>query len=223
MSSRRLLQALIVFGTAGTATMWWMVRCHRGLWTVDVPVARWVSRHRSFKISGVSRVLTQLGSTPGAITVACLVAIVEYRRGLGNKVVSYFLVSIAGQAAMVNIAKFSLGRERPHFARLVRTASSSFPSGHTTAAATTFLCSALLLGRGRGITTRIALLLLAAVIAGTVAATRVMLGVHWVSDVTAGIGLGWAYSALVTLAFGVQLGLLKRPFQPTLPTNPSNA
>jgi membrane-associated phospholipid phosphatase len=176
MSSRRLCQVIFVLGILSAATISVMVSCHRGLWTVDLPVARWVTRHSSMRLSAAARVLTQLGSTPGVIAVAILVAVAEYRRGLGNTVVLYLFVSIAGQAALVNLAKATLGRDRPNLAPLVPTASSSFPSGHTTAAATAFLCFALLLGRGRSTEAQTAFLVFAAVIAGTVAATRVLLG-----------------------------------------------
>ena len=38
-----------------------------------------------------------------------------------------------------------------------------------------------------------------------VASTRVLLGVHWLTDVMAGICLGWAWFALCSIAFGGRL------------------
>jgi undecaprenyl-diphosphatase len=35
-----------------------------------------------------------------------------------------------------------------------------------------------------------------------VAATRVLLGVHWLSDVIAGLLVGWAWFAVCSIAFG---------------------
>jgi membrane-associated phospholipid phosphatase len=43
---------------------------------------------------------------------------------------------------------------------------------------------------------------LAAGIAVGVAATRVLLDVHWLTDVIAGLSLGWAWFAVCAMAFG---------------------
>jgi membrane-associated phospholipid phosphatase len=43
---------------------------------------------------------------------------------------------------------------------------------------------------------------LAVGLAVAVAASRVLLDVHWVSDVVAGLLLGWAWFALCSIAFG---------------------
>ena len=43
---------------------------------------------------------------------------------------------------------------------------------------------------------------LAAGIAVAVAASRVLLDVHWLTDVIAGLALGWAWFAVCAIAFG---------------------
>jgi undecaprenyl-diphosphatase len=42
-------------------------------------------------------------------------------------------------------------------------------------------------------------------LAVAVAATRVFLGVHWLTDVIAGLFLGWSWFALCSIAFGGRL------------------
>ena len=45
----------------------------------------------------------------------------------------------------------------------------------------------------------------AAGLAVSVAATRVLLAMHWLSDVIAGLALGWAWFAVCAIAFGGRL------------------
>jgi undecaprenyl-diphosphatase len=42
----------------------------------------------------------------------------------------------------------------------------------------------------------------AALVAVVVATSRALLGVHWVSDVVAGLTLGWGWFLLVAIVFG---------------------
>jgi membrane-associated phospholipid phosphatase len=81
----------------------------------------------------------------------------------------------------------------------------SFPSGHTATAAAFWAAVALLMGRGRGRRSHAVLAGGAVAIAVAVACTRVLLDVHWFSDVIAGLALGWAWFALCSIAFGGRL------------------
>ena len=91
---------------------------------------------------------------------------------------------------------------RPAFNPAAATLGPSFPSGHSATAAAFYATAALLLGRWRGRPARAVLAGLAAGIAVAVAATRVLLDVHWLSDVIAGLALGWAWFAVCAIAFG---------------------
>ena len=67
------------------------------------------------------------------------------------------------------------------------------------------MACAFLLGRRRTSPTKAILVGLAVGLAAAVATTRVLLGVHWFTDVLAGLLLGWAWFALCSIAFGGRL------------------
>ena len=81
-------------------------------------------------------------------------------------------------------------------------ARTSFPSGHSATAAAFYATAALLLGRWRTRPARAILAGLAVAVAVAVAASRVLLDVHWLSDVIAGLALGWAWFSICAIAFG---------------------
>ena len=94
--------------------------------------------------------------------------------------------------------------------RSPKTLGPSFPSGHSSTAASFYAALALIMARGRSARARALLAGTAGGIAAAVAASRVLLDVHWVSDVVAGVMLGWAWFALCAIAFGGRPRALRR-------------
>ena len=114
-----------------------------------------------------------------------------------------FLVTVVvGEVVLVNTVKHLLNRVRPTFNPIAETLGPSFPSGHSATAAALYAGVALVLARRRSPRTRALLAGGAAAIAAGVACSRVMLGVHWLSDVIAGLAFGWAWFAICAIAFG---------------------
>ena len=109
-----------------------------------------------------------------------------------------------GQFAITNLIKAIVDRARPALDQLTGFAGSS-SLRHAAAAAATFAVAALLIGRRRSRRTRAVIAGAGVAIAVTVAGTRVFLGVHWLTDVLAGLAIGWAWFALCSIAFGGRL------------------
>ena len=196
----------VVAGATVVGVLLLMVRGHGGLTDVDPGVARFAARHATPASTRTLRVLTQFGGAVVLVPATALFAGLAARRQHAWKAIIGFLtVTVGGQFALANVIKLAVDRARPAVARLTGFSSSSFPSGHATAAAATFAAIGLVAGRGRSRATRARLGGLVVGGAVAVAGSRVMLGVHWLTDVTAGLALGWGWFALVSMAFGGRL------------------
>jgi undecaprenyl-diphosphatase len=102
---------------------------------------------------------------------------------------------------------------RPTANPVAHTLGPSFPSGHTTGAAACFAAFALVLGRGRSRNVQALLAGGAVFVAIAVGASRVLLGVHWLTDVIGGLALGWGWFALCSIAFGGRMLRLGVPVE----------
>ncbi len=188
-----------------------MVQRRAGLARLDDSAARYGVRHLTSLGKRVFTAITQLGSTVVVVVLALLVAIAEHRRRPTRQVVPFLVVAIGGTLAINNLVKALVGRARPDIARLVGASGSSFPSGHSANAAVTYAALALVLGRGRSYRTKVVLASTAAMVAVAVAMSRVLLGVHWLTDVVAGLALGWGWFAVSSIVFGGRLLQFGRP------------
>ena len=173
---------------------------------VDKPLARYMHGRVSGDANAIWAEITRLGDATGYVVAALAVLAVS---GAGRKVLApsalrtrvinagryalLMLVALAVSGAIVNVAKPVLGRLRPEYLFESGRAgfvfwhfdfgANTFPSGHAQAifAVATVLCLAWPRWR-------IALMTLAA----TVAASRVILSTHFLSDVLVGAYLGAA-------------------------------
>lgn len=104
------------------------------------------------------------------------------------------LAAVAGADLLQQSLKALVQRPRPGVLHLEHVTGSSFPSGHATESAAVAV-ALVLLARGRARRDRIAAAIIAAVLVAAVGASRVYLGVHYPTDVAAGIVLGSAWGA----------------------------
>lgn len=182
-----------------------MVRTETGVARFDLASARWGATHATIGSTAVLRRLSLLGGTAGVVFVAVAAGLVEYRRLPDRAVPALLAATVLGQFAVTNGIKEIVERARPDISQLTGFAGSSFPSGHASAAAATFAVVALLAGRRRSRSARAVIAGAAVAVAVIVAGTRVLLGVHWLTDVLAGLAVGWAWFALWSIAFGGRL------------------
>jgi membrane-associated phospholipid phosphatase len=182
-----------------------MVRTDTGVARFDLASARWGATQATVESTAVLRRLSLLGGTAGVIFVAVVAGVVEYRRLPDRAVPVLLAATVLGQFAVSNGIKEIVERARPDISQLTGFAGSSFPSGHASAAAATFAVVALLVGRRRSRSARAVIAGVAVAVAVIVAGTRVLLGVHWLTDVLAGLAVGWAWFALWSIAFGGRL------------------
>jgi len=107
------------------------------------------------------------------------------------------VVIAAGSAVLPFVVKLIVARPRPTIEHLSHLSSLSFPSEHTTQAAAIYLAIAIMLSQSLTRGWREAVIAFGVLIALAVAWSRVYLGVHYPTDVAAGLVLGWGWALLV--------------------------
>lgn len=192
----------VIGALSGIGALAQMISTHRGLAGYDLSFAKWGARHATSSSTSGLVFVSRFGGYEVLVVVAIITAIAEVRRGLGRSVVPLLALVLGGQYAIVSVIKAIVGRERPNIVRLTGFAGTSFPSGHAAAAAATYAAISLLLGRRRSPSVKAAIAAGATTLTFAVAGSRVVLGVHWFTDVLAGVAIGWIWFTLVSIAFG---------------------
>jgi undecaprenyl-diphosphatase len=182
-----------------------LVRSHRGLRAIDRWSADWGHAHGSHLSNRLLQLITDFGDWPIIPIIAVAVGAYELRRSANRYLVPFVVAVMAGDELVTTVIKQVVDRARPTLNPVAATLGPSFPSGHSSTAASTYAALALILSRDRAPRMRAGLAGAAAAIAVGVAASRVLLDVHWLSDVVAGLALGWAWFALCAVAFGGRL------------------
>lgn len=163
----------------------------------DLNAVRDVTSDRSGLLTAIAHAFSRAGSSVVLVPLALVTCAVLWRRGRANSALAV-AISVAGATAISSLDKLLVGRPRPPVHHLEAVSSASFPSGHTTQ--TTAFCLALLLIYLTSRPSR-TLTVLAALTTGTaiaaVATSRIYLGVHYLTDIAAGLVLGGGWTVLV--------------------------
>lgn len=139
-----------------------------------------------------------LGSSAVVLPASLVSAALFWMRGIRPEAI-VLLVGPVIAALLALVIKVLVGRDRPptgHY--LVDVDTSSFPSGHATHASAFWAAMVAVLWSKTG-RQQTFLVIVGASVVALVGTTRLILGVHWFSDVAAGWALGAATIAMVSL------------------------
>ncbi len=196
---------VVILGGLVIGVLAFLVRENRAALELDTGPARWGFEHATeFTDLWLNRI-TDLGDGTVVILLAVILGIAETIRLRSRFVIPFILAVTLGNHIVTVVVKDLADRARPTLNPIAETLGPSFPSGHSSTAASFYACAALLLGCRRGHVARTVLAGLAVAIPVAVGCTRVLLDVHWASDVIAGLALGYGWFALCAIAFGGRL------------------
>lgn len=146
--------------------------------------------------------LTEMGDKKGIGVVAILMLgwlLLKKRNYLGAAV---FALSVAIGNEISKILKDYFARPRPDLEHLVEVKSYSFPSGHAMVGMTVyFLIAYLLIEATTSKTAKITIGACAAILLLLIGASRVILHVHYPSDVLGGYALGYIWVAFSIMIY----------------------
>lgn len=165
--------------------------------TIDSSLTQLLVKHRTPTLSSIMIVLTQLGS--GELLAALTLAFCSYlfTKKKFKEMKQLLMVSI-GSSLLTVALKNIFERNRPdEVLNLVGAGGYSYPSGHSLASSAIYFTFAILLSKLTiDFKKQTYLWFLTFTIIFTVALTRVYLGVHYFSDVLAGVLIGVAWASL---------------------------
>ena len=161
----------------------------------DAQALRAIAGGRNATLTSIAWVVTEAGSF--VLLAPLSIAFLLLRRWKRPADDIALVVIAAGSALLPFVVKLIVARPRPTIEHLSHLSSLSFPSEHTTQAAAIYLTIALMLSQSLTRGWREAAIALGVVIALAVAWSRVYLGVHYPTDVTAGLMLGWSWALLI--------------------------
>ncbi len=200
IGSAIVLLAGLLFGAMAV-----MVATATGVELADHSIEQWADTHATGFAKSVLNLVTDLGATWPIVVLVVVVAVIESFRVPSRVIFPFLALVTIGQVLLVNLIKGIADRARPTINPIAHTLGPSFPSGHTASAAACLAAVALLVGRRRSPRTQALLTGVAVGLAVAVATTRVLLGLHFLTDAIAGLAIGWTWFALCAIAFGGRL------------------
>lgn len=180
----------------------------------DDAVLRWMGAHHSTALDNIMLEVTALGTGTVVMMIVAVAALfLVLTRHKYSAIL--LLVSTGGGLILNLILKMGFNRPRPAiFVPEVHAVSSSFPSGHAMSAAIVYGTVAYLAARlHKRRWAKALIMIVALVVIVLISISRLYLGVHYPSDVVAGvsIGLAWAAFCMATLEAIQRFGVRRDP------------
>ncbi|MDE1902968.1 MAG: VTT domain-containing protein [Alphaproteobacteria bacterium] len=154
---------------------------------------------RTAWIDQIMVAITELGGA--TVTIAVTLATLfwlAWRRDWRASV--YEVGAVSAASLFTLLLKVTLHQPRP-IAIYSGWDAFSFPSGHSTVNAALYCFLAIIVAWEVGLRWRFVIASTAALLVTAIAFSRIYLGVHWISDVLAGLAFGVAWATLLTIAY----------------------
>lgn len=199
LRSRATLLAAIAAGSFGVFVKLTSELAEGELDPLDRAVLAVIAANRSEMVDVVAVDITSLGSVTvlSLLLVAASMFLAFERRW---RILLHLVLAAGGAASLSLLFKRLIERERPDVVgRLVEVSGFSYPSGHALASTAIYLTLALLATRITiALRERVAAAILAILVVLAIGSSRMYLGVHYPSDVAAGMLLGTSWALLVS-------------------------
>jgi len=180
----------------------WSVLAHGGLTAADSALATDVASHRPGWLTPVVQLVTWLGSSFFIIPLGIAVGGYLWLRRHTWQPLVMLAAAFLGAAGLYDIVKPTVGRSRPPAALQVGGPDEgwAFTSGHATQSIAFYGMLAVVLILWWAPKRRLLVASGAAIVVLVIGASRLYLGVHWLTDVLGGYALGLAWLSLVMVA-----------------------
>jgi undecaprenyl-diphosphatase len=201
---------IAVLGTLAFAELGDVVRQGRTQ-AFDTAVLRWIGERHTPFLTTIMNEITPLGTGVVVLMIVGVTAAFLWRTEHKHSA-RLLLAATAGSILLNNVLKLYFDRPRPEvFEQLTHSASSSFPSGHAMSATVVYGTVGYLLARlQKSAWARTITLLFSITMIVAICFTRLYLGVHYPSDVLAGIVVGLAWSGFCMATLEASLALARR-------------
>lgn len=171
---------------------------------LDKSIAQFFQQFRTDRLTQIAIDITALGS----VSILTVFSILAFGAILGKRDflgVLHLGVALAGGFIWPLLLKDYFGRIRPDLVdHLVKVTDLSFPSGHAFGSTVTYVTFAFFGARYvRLWSAEVLCYLFAALTVAMIAMTRIYLGVHYATDVLAGMSAGGAWAFFVAAGFSI--------------------